>query len=60
MDLDEERLYAAVQNGCGSSELDSCGPIPPQDFWEFTFETSGTWRVANAFERSDTAIIVVQ
>ena len=57
---DGQRLYPGVSNGCGSSELDSCGVIHPQDFWEFTFEEKGTWRVANILDPKKSAIVRVE
>ena len=53
-------LYPSVQNGCGSSALDSCKPIPPGGFWEFTFNVKGTWMYANTLKQSDTATVVVK
>lgn len=55
-----EHLYPGVPNGCGSSELDSCGAIPPQDFWEFTFDAKGSWGVANAFDAANIAVVRVR
>jgi len=53
-------LYPSVQNGCGSSALDSCQPIPPGGFWEFTFNVRGTWEYANTLKHTDVATVVVK
>ena len=53
-------LYPPQENGCGSSALDSCQPIPPGGFWEFTFNVKGTWTYENTLKQSDTATIVVK
>lgn len=53
-------LYPSLVNGCGSSELDSCGPIASQDFWEFTFDTAGTWEVVDNLNKSRTVTVVVK
>jgi plastocyanin len=45
---------------CGTSALDSCGALPPGQFWEFTFTQPGTWEVVNNFDKSETASITVQ
>ena len=53
-------LYPAVVNGCGSSELDSCSPFPPQDFWEFTFGVPGNWEVVNNLDKSQSGMVHVK
>jgi plastocyanin len=53
-------LYPPEQNGCGSSALDSCKPIPPGGFWEFTFNVRGTWQYANTLKQADTATVTVK
>lgn len=45
---------------CGESALDSCIPLNPGDFWEFTFTQSGTWTYQNNLDKNDTAIIHIQ
>jgi hypothetical protein len=45
---------------CGSSSLDSCEPIGPMDFWEFTFEVPGAWGVANNLDKQKTVEILVR
>ena len=52
-------LYPPQQNGCGSSVFDSCQPIPPGGFWEFTFQVTGTWTYVNTLKQGDTATVVV-
>ena len=55
-----DQLYPAVQNGCGSSALDSCQAFGPGYDWEFTFTQPGTWEIQNNLNKSDVATIVVQ
>lgn len=53
-------LYPGVQNGCGSSALDSCGPLQPGHFWQFTFTASGTWSYQNNLNSIDTGVVHVK
>ena len=53
-------LYPAVQNGCGSSALDSCKPLKPGEYWEFTFGKTGTWGFQNNLNKADTGAISVR
>ena len=53
-------LYPAARNGCGSSALDSCGPLDPGRYWQFTFTQKGTWDFTNNLDKSKTGIVVVQ
>ncbi len=60
---------AAVHNGnifpggpssCGQSAFDSCTALQPKEFWEFTFDESGTWGYINvANPTHDAALEVV-
>lgn len=52
-------LYPHVQNGCGSSALDSCGPLEPGQYWQFTFTEKGTWSFTNNLDKSNGATIAV-
>jgi plastocyanin len=54
-----DQLYPAVQNGCGSSALDSCGPLNPGEYWQFTFTKTGTWEFYNNLDTSETGTITV-
>jgi plastocyanin len=53
-------VYPRSANACGSSNLDTCAPLPPMDFWEFTFDTPGVWGVLNNLEKSERMIVVVE
>lgn len=53
------KIYPKTGNMCGSSDLDSCTIIPPQDFWEFTFEKAGRWQVLNNLDKTKEVIIDV-
>jgi plastocyanin len=53
-------IYPRTGESCGSSDLDSCKPFSPQDFWEFTFEKAGEWHVTNNLNKEMTLIVRVQ
>lgn len=53
-------LYPGTQNECGSSALDSCGPIKPGGFWQFTFTHAGTWQYYNNLNKTRSATIIVE
>jgi len=53
-------VYPRTKEGCGSSDLDSCEPFDPQDFWEFTFDTKGTWEVTNNLDRGRGGFVRVE
>lgn len=53
-------VYPRHAGSCGSSALDSCGAIVPQDFWEFTFARAGAWEVVNNFDKSKTVTVTVK
>jgi plastocyanin len=59
-DGSEAEIYPRTRAGCGSSDLDSCEPIVPQDFWEFTFELPGTWHVVNNLDESKGVVITIR
>lgn len=54
------QLYPRTKEGCGSSDLDSCAPIAPMDFWEFTFEREGEWNVANNLDKRMRVMVTVE
>ena len=54
------QIYPRTREVCGSSDLDSCEPFPPQDFWEFTFTIPGEWRVVNNLDKSKGGVVTVQ
>ena len=53
-------LYPKIKGSCGSSDLDSCTPFAPQDFWEFTFEKQGTWTVVNNLSKDKQIVVTVE
>ena len=53
-------LYPAVQNGCGSSALDSCRTLAPGEYWEFTFAEKGDWHFVNNVDKSKTGVVHVK
>lgn len=54
------KLYPAAGKECGSSALDSCVPLAPQDFWEFTFDASGEWEIVNNLQKEKSAVVKVE
>jgi plastocyanin len=54
------QIYPRTKEVCGSSDLDSCKPFMPQDFWEFTFEKAGTWGIVNNLDKSKNGTIIVE
>lgn len=59
-DGSEVQIYPRTKEVCGSSDLDSCEPFMPQDFWEFTFENAGTWGIVNNLDKAKSGIIIVE
>ncbi len=63
----QEKLWVAadgdavypITGDCGSSALDSCTPIGPGEFWEFTFTEGGTWTVVNNLDKSKVGVVEV-
>jgi plastocyanin len=55
----QSSLYPGT-SPCGASTFDSCGPLQPGQFWQFTFAQKGTWEFANGFDKSKTGSITVQ
>jgi plastocyanin len=45
---------------CNGENLDTCGPIPSMDFWEFTFDRKGEWYVVNNLEKTQKVFVVVE
>ena len=54
------KIYPHTKGICGSSDLDSCQPFPPQDFWEFTFDVVGEWGVVNNLDKTRTSLVRVK
>lgn len=53
-------VYPRTHESCGSSDLDSCEPLSPMDFWEFIFQERGEWVVTNNLDKSKTVRVVVE
>ncbi|MCR4326005.1 MAG: hypothetical protein NUV59_04395 [Patescibacteria group bacterium] len=45
---------------CGGSAFDSCRTLAPREFWEFTFEKSGTWLFRNNLKKGQTGAVRVE
>lgn len=54
------QIYPRTKAVCGSSDLDSCAPFPPMDFWEFTFNTSGEWHVVNNLDKAKGGVVMIE
>ena len=54
------QIYPRTEDVCGSSNLDSCEPFAPQDFWEFSFEVPGEWHVVNNLDKSRGGTVIVE
>src|SRR3989344_324196 len=52
-------MYPSTGNTCGQSAFDSCTPLKPQEFWEFTFDAAGTWSYKNNADAAKTGTIKV-
>lgn len=57
---DRVRVYPRTGDSCGSSDLDSCAPVGPMDFWEFRFTEPGEWGVVNNLDKSHRVIVIVE
>lgn len=44
---------------CGSP-LDSCKPLKPRDFWEFTFSEAGVWQFKNNLNATEFGSVIVR
>lgn len=45
---------------CGGSSFDTCKVLKPREFWEFTFEESGTWKFQNNLDKGQTGTVLVE
>ena len=52
-------VYPGVQNGCGSSALDTCKTLRPGEYWEFTFTQVGSWSFVNNLDKSASGVLIV-
>ena len=53
-------IYPRTREVCGSSDLDSCEPFRPQDFWQFRFDVAGEWEVVNNLDKAKNATVIVE
>lgn len=53
-------IYPRTKVMCGSSDLDSCEPLPPRDFWEFSFNEAGKWDVTNNLNKTHVLTVTVE
>lgn len=56
----DTKIYPRTIQTCGSSDLDSCSPFPPMDFWQFRFDVAGTWEVVNNLDKSKGVMVHVE
>jgi plastocyanin len=52
-------VYPAIQNGCGSSALDSCYALRPGEYWQFSFGAQGTWVLHNNLNKNKVTVVHV-
>ena len=52
------QIYPGTSS-CGGSTFDSCGPLQPGDFWEFTFTQSGTYDFQNNVDPTKSGTISI-
>ncbi len=52
--------YPGGDTSCGTSALDSCHILQPGEFWEFTFDVTGTWVYLNNVDKANTGTVYVQ
>ncbi len=55
----EDPVYPGTSE-CGASSLDTCMVLEPREFWEFTFDQSGTWTFQNNLDKGQTGAVLVQ
>lgn len=46
-------------SSCGGSSADSCGPLSPGAFWQFTFTQVGTYQFQNELDSSQSGTITI-
>jgi plastocyanin len=56
---DEHPSYPGA-SACGTSALDTCKPLEPREFWEFTFNSAGVWEYVNYIDNEKTGAIEVR
>lgn len=47
-------------SACGATALDSCVPLAPREFWQFTFAEEGVWNFRNEMEPENTGFVEVR
>ncbi len=56
---DSGALYPGAGD-CAQSDFDSCVGLVPGEFWEFTFDTAGTWSFKNNADGAHAGVITVK
>ncbi len=51
--------YPAGGDSCGQSEFDSCVSMPPNEIWEFKFDTAGEWGYRNNIDQTHVGVVRV-
>lgn len=57
--VNNARLYPGT-SACGASVLDTCKPLKVREFWEFTFDTEGTWGYLNNLHKERSGVVIVK
>jgi plastocyanin len=53
-------VYPGTSEECGQSSFDTCKLLQPGEFWEFTFDTTGTWSYQNNSDVRYTGTVTIQ
>lgn len=48
------------ESSCGGSSFDSCQVLHIGDFWQFTFNSPGTWIYQNNVDTTQAGVVIVQ
>jgi plastocyanin len=51
-------IYPGSSESCGQSQFDTCHSIEPRHFWEFTFDTPGTWTYQNNANTKNRGLVI--
>jgi plastocyanin len=53
-------VYPPGENDCGQSAFDMCHTVSRLHYWQFTFDTAGTWGYRNNAHAEDKGVVVVE
>jgi plastocyanin len=53
-------VYPPGENDCGQSAFDMCRTVSRPHYWQFTFDTAGTWGYRNNAHVEDRGVVVVE